>query len=78
MTDSLKEALDQIGGPAAAAALLGFTSPRAIYKWLDRNALPRTEYTGETDYASTLAAAKGAKFTAKQLRDRFKPASRVA
>lgn len=26
-------------------------SQRAIYKWMDNGKLPRTEYTGETNYA---------------------------
>lgn len=29
-------------------------SQRAIYKWMDNGKLPRTEYTGETNYAEKM------------------------
>lgn len=73
----LHEAIDQIGGPEKAASICG-RSARAIYKWLAAGSLPRTEYTGETDYAVRLSASPGAKFTAKQLRDRCKPEAKSA
>lgn len=75
MVTSLEEAIEKAGGAGAVAALCDFTSPRAIYKWIAKNALPRTEYTGETDYADRIAKASKGAFTAKQLRDQFKPNS---
>lgn len=66
---TLRDAIQEIGGPEKAARICEVSS-RAIYKWLETGHLPRTEYTGETDYAVRLAGAQGANFTAKQLRDR--------
>ena len=35
---------------SVVADVCGLT-PKAIYKWLERGSLPRTEFTGETEYA---------------------------
>ena len=43
-----------VGGPAKAASVCD-VSVRAVYKWLAAGALPRTEYTGETDYIGKMA-----------------------
>ena len=45
----LKKSIDDAGGVPSVALACGKT-PRAIYKWLVADALPRTEYTGETQY----------------------------
>lgn len=66
---TLKTAIDKAGGPASAAKVCG-VSARAVYKWLSNESLPRTDYTGETDYAERLAAAareRGAPFEAAWL-----------
>jgi len=52
---SVKEAVRCAGGAKAAARACG-VSVRAVYKWIAANALPRTEYTGETSYIAKLAA----------------------
>lgn len=60
----LKKTIDDAGGVPSVAMACGKT-PRAIYKWLSADALPRTEYTGETNYAAKiaeLAAARGRPF----------------
>jgi len=65
----LKKSIDDAGGVPAVALACGKT-PRAIYKWLVADALPRTEYTGETQYAKNiakLAAANGKPFEAEWL-----------
>lgn len=51
----LKKVIDGIGGVSSAASVCGI-SPRAIYKWLKAERLPRTDYTGETHYAELLTA----------------------
>lgn len=60
----LKKSIDDAGGVLAVALACG-KSPRAVYKWLTADCLPRTEYTGETRYAeriAALAAANGKPF----------------
>lgn len=66
----LKQAIEGAGGATTVAAACG-VSPRAVYKWVASGCLPRTEYTGETDYAvriAGLAAARGLKVDAAALR----------
>lgn len=55
---SVKEAVRCAGGAKAVALACG-VSVRAVYKWIAANALPRTEYTGETGYLAKLAALAG-------------------
>ena len=43
-------------------------SPRAIYKWIERDALPRTDFTGETNYAERIAIASDGRFSADLIR----------
>ena len=63
---ALKESITKVGGVAKASAICG-VSQRAIYKWLAAESLPRTEYSGETRYAHSLADASGGQFTAEWL-----------
>lgn len=65
--NSLKEAINLIEGGVPKAADICGVSVRAVYKWLDRNRLPRTEYTGETSYAKKLEAASNGAVSAKNL-----------
>ena len=59
--------IDSAGGVAAAAAVCGVT-PRAVYKWLSNERLPRTDYTGETQYAEALSMAAGGLVTPEEIR----------
>lgn len=68
---SLRELFDKAGGMEATAKACG-VSVRALYKWANRNSLPRTEYTGETSYAEALAELCG-DVTADQIRCSFSP-----
>lgn len=65
----LKKCIDDAGGVAPVAEACG-KSPRAIYKWLAAESLPRTEYTRETNYArriAELATSNGRAFDAEWL-----------
>ncbi len=73
---SLRELFEKAGGIEACAKACGISS-RALYKWASRNSLPRTEYTGETNYAEALAGlVEGS--TATQIREAFTPNQAVA
>lgn len=52
---------------SVVAEVCGLT-PKAIYKWIERGSLPRTEFTGETEYADKIAKASGGKYSAAQIR----------
>lgn len=54
-------------GVAIVASELGI-SQRAVYKWLARGCLPRTEFTGETDYSSAISALTGGEFSRDDVR----------
>tara|TARA_R110002049_G_scaffold282589_2_gene462424 strand:- start:5289 stop:5516 length:228 start_codon:yes stop_codon:yes gene_type:complete len=59
-------AFKKVGGAQVVAEVCG-KSVRAVYKWLDKGKLPRTEYTGETTYAQKISALPNADFTADEL-----------
>jgi hypothetical protein len=62
---ALAVAFDELG-PSRIARVCGVKGPSAI-KWRSNNRLPRTEWTGETDYASRIAAELGGRVTREQL-----------
>jgi len=68
----LRKVIDGLGGVKRAAEICS-VSPRALYKWLDADALPRTDYTGETCYAELLAEASGGRFSAEYLLEALRP-----
>lgn len=66
-TNHLKLAFSKVEGGVQAVAKACDVSPRAVYKWVAREKLPRTDYSGETAYANTIAKMPGCNFTAKEL-----------
>lgn len=52
--NDLKQIIESIGSVLKVSELLG-VSHSAIHRWLTANALPRTEWTGKTDYAQRLS-----------------------
>lgn len=52
--NTVKEVIRDAGGvPVVAQAVQ--LSERSIYKWIEKNAFPRSEYTGESNYINTIA-----------------------
>jgi len=51
-----------IGGQVKAGAACG-VSAAMVGRWIHQKHLPRTEYTGETNYAEALANASNGRFT---------------
>lgn len=73
-------AFEAVGGIGAAARVCG-RSYQALNKWRQAGALPRTEYTGETKYAESLARAAtdlGNPFESQWLKDASSPQSNAA
>lgn len=69
---AIAKAVEAAGGPIKAAKACGL-SRQSIDKWIQRQQLPRTEYTGETSYAEALAAAADNSFSADWLRNQASP-----
>ncbi|HDL6967542.1 TPA: hypothetical protein PXM11_001837 [Yersinia enterocolitica] len=65
-------AVDAVGGQTAAAKICGL-SVVAVHKWTVKGRLPRTEYTGKTDYAKLLAHASCGQFSAEWLLEEANP-----
>lgn len=65
MNRTLKEQLTLVR--VAEVSNICDVTVRAVYKWIARGRLPRTEYTGETDYAKQLEEATNGAVTAKEL-----------
>jgi hypothetical protein len=54
---SVSEIITKVGLSKVAKACN--RSPATVHKWKSRNRLPRTEWTGETSYAETIAKLHG-------------------
>ena len=66
MKNILTQAIEEAGGITAVAAAVGKTYV-AVYKWTVNGQLPRTEWTGETNYARIIERLTKGKFKRKQL-----------
>lgn len=55
MTNAIQRAADLIGTYKIAEAC-GVRGP-SVYKWLEKGRLPRTEWSGETNYAEKIEIA---------------------
>ncbi len=61
----LKEAITSIGTQKIADHC--HVSVRAVYKWCEKGCLPRTEYTGETNYAEKIEALSEGRYKKEDL-----------
>ncbi|EMP4603471.1 hypothetical protein OHW35_11660 [Acinetobacter baumannii] len=51
---TIKEVINDAGGVCSVAFAVQL-SERSIYKWIKKNCLPRSEYTGESNYSNLIA-----------------------
>lgn len=74
--ETLGEVVKVCGG-AGEVAKACRVSPQAVYKWLNKDSLPATEYTGKTEHAVTLyrlAGEHGHYINHRWLLETFNPA----
>lgn len=69
---NLKYCIDQAGGVYTVAAWVNL-SPRSLYKWISKDELPDTEYSGRTRYSEIIEINTKGKVTKKQMLDAGKP-----
>lgn len=62
------EAIKEAGGQSAVARACGVAQP-TVFGWT-RKGLPRTEWTGETNYASVIEALTDGRFPKQKLLSR--------
>ncbi|WP_023269659.1 hypothetical protein [Acinetobacter gyllenbergii] len=51
---SVKDVIHDAGGVQIVAIAVQL-SERSVYKWIEKNAFPRSEYTGESNYVNVIA-----------------------
>ena len=61
MDNILKLAIRDAGGTQIVATAAGVTR-QGVDRWMHRGYLPRTEWTGETNYAEAIEKLTGGKF----------------
>lgn len=63
----LENAIASTPGKVPGVAKACGVTVRAVYKWLRAGRLPRTDYTGETDYSKKISIETGGKFSASDI-----------
>lgn len=66
MESILRAAIDHAGGPKIVGPACG-VSYQAALKWYRKGRLPRTEWTGETKYATVLEQLTDGKYKAREI-----------
>ncbi|ENW90533.1 MULTISPECIES: hypothetical protein [Acinetobacter] len=70
----LAKVVRKIGGQVKAGEACGVTAA-VIGRWIKQQHLPRTDYTGETDYAGALAEASDFLFSREEILSECNPAN---
>lgn len=52
--NSVRDVIHDAGGVSVVALALKL-SERSIYKWIEKDSFPRSEYTGESNYVNVIA-----------------------
>ncbi|MGY6358007.1 DNA-binding protein [Citrobacter amalonaticus] len=68
---TLSEVIKSIGVVAISTAC--GCSKRAIYKWMEKDSLPRTDFTGETNYAEKISNISSGRFSVEQIKKISRP-----
>jgi hypothetical protein len=66
--EALESAKQIIGSFRSIGRVCGGISGEAVRRWAMRGCPPRTEYTGETDYATAISLATGGAVKPEELR----------
>lgn len=61
MSNPIRKAVDAAGSIAELTRFLGLRSTNTVRKWLVAGHFPRSEWTGETNYAARIAKEYGLK-----------------
>jgi hypothetical protein len=64
---AIKEAIEVSGSPGAIAEICGLGTYQAVNKWVIAGRMPRTEWTGETNYVEKIFQATGVLIPLPQL-----------
>ena len=62
----IEAAIEKAGGPAVVGKACGVTY-QAVLKWTKSGTLPRTEWTGETNYSAVIEKLTKGKFSREKL-----------
>ena len=68
----LAKVVREIGGQVMAGDVCGVTAA-VIGRWIKQQHLPRTDFTGETDYAGALSEASNRLYSRKYILDECNP-----
>lgn len=63
----IEKAVQEAGGSKIVASECGLRSQQAVMKWMRAGKLPRTEWTGETNYSAVIERLTKKKFTKAML-----------
>jgi len=72
MENQITIAINKAGSPNIIAAICGLKSYQAVKKWEKNGKLPRTEWSGETNYAEKIYKKTGVVIKPYSLEDKPK------